>query len=34
VLLEKVVPAGRLFARAAGLVLIAAGSIFLYRTGM
>jgi predicted metal-binding membrane protein len=34
VLLEKVVPAGRLIGRAAGLVLITAGSIFLYRTGM
>jgi len=34
VLLEKIVPAGRLLPRAVGLVLLAAGSIFLYRTGM
>jgi len=34
VLLEKIPPAGWFLPRAAGLVLIAAGGIFLYRTGM
>jgi len=32
VLLEKIVPAGRLMSRGLGLVLIAAGAIYLYRT--
>jgi predicted metal-binding membrane protein len=34
VLLEKIVPAGLLIPRAAGLVLIGAGAIYLYRTAM
>ena len=34
VLLEKIVPAGLLIPRAVGLVLIAAGAIYLYRTLM
>ena len=32
VLLEKIVPAGRLISRGLGLVLVAAGAIFLFRT--
>jgi len=32
VLLEKIVPAGRLMSHSLGLVLVAAGAIFLYRT--
>jgi predicted metal-binding membrane protein len=34
VLLEKILSSGRIFLRAVGLVLITAGAIFLYRTGM
>jgi predicted metal-binding membrane protein len=34
ILLEKTVPGGRFPSRALGLVLIIAGAIFLYRTGM
>jgi predicted metal-binding membrane protein len=34
VLLEKILPSGRILPRAVGVVLIAAGAIFLYRTGM
>jgi predicted metal-binding membrane protein len=34
VLLEKIVPFRRFMLRALGLVLIAAGAIFLYRTAM
>jgi hypothetical protein len=30
--LEKIVPAGRLMSRGLGLVLVAAGVIFLFRT--
>jgi predicted metal-binding membrane protein len=34
ILLEKTIPGGRFPSRVAGLVLILAGTIFLYRTGM